>query len=317
MFGFIQIIACVAVPLPMLLFLDKTFLFIGGAGIILSVIGPLILQDNVKKAEKEVIESTERNLSVLNDILDGIETIFNFGQKHLFRKKFNRTTDLLAKNKHRSASLVALSFQSSNFILNLVSGVIIVVAAFMVYQGRLGIGDYVVSIGISPNLIGNVPFAIHYLQNFIIVEENLKYIYEIKETYKEIPPQSEEIGSVEEISFKKLSFRYPGKDEDILLNFSYNFNKKGITEISGESGSGKSTLFNLLFNYYKADKGGVLINGKKVEKNKNLNEIITIMRQDSIFFPGSLKDNITMFEYIFVISHQPLSLPVEERLRLA
>lgn len=298
MFRFIQIIACVLVTFPMLFKLEKIFVLAGILGVSFSVFIPALLQEKVKKAGEIVINSSEKNLALLNEILDGIETIFNFGQKKLFHRKFRNTTEKLAINKYKSEKNIAITFQLTELILNVFNAIIIILAAYFVYIGKLSIGDYVFSIGILNNLVMNVPYTSFYLQHFDLVEENLKYINRIIKELEIKKIRDKEISKVEKVEFRNVTFKYKEKEKNIIENFSHTFDKKGITEISGESGSGKSTLFNLLFNYYDPNNGEILINDEEVGEIKNLNDIITVMRQDSIFFSGTLKDNITMFQDI-------------------
>ena len=68
--------------------------------------------------------------------------------------------------------------------------------------------------------------------------------------------------------------------------------------LKGVSGSGKTTSVNLLLDYYRPSAGSVKINDIPVNEIKNLNQIITIMRQDAVLFEESLKNNITMYQEI-------------------
>lgn len=64
------------------------------------------------------------------------------------------------------------------------------------------------------------------------------------------------------IEFKNVSFTYPSrKDQIVLDNFSAVFEKGKTTAIVGASGSGKSTIIQLLERFYDPDQGSVLIDG--------------------------------------------------------
>jgi len=52
-----------------------------------------------------------------------------------------------------------------------------------------------------------------------------------------------------------------------LKNVSLRVNEKEILGILGENGAGKSTLMNILYGYYRADSGQILINGKPAALN--------------------------------------------------
>ncbi|NMA17161.1 MAG: ATP-binding cassette domain-containing protein, partial [Clostridiaceae bacterium] len=99
----------------------------------------------------------------------------------------------------------------------------------------------------------------------------------------------------ENIYFNRISFTYPDSDKPILEDFSLRIEKRGITQIQGESGRGKSTLLSLLCAYYPLNEGNIYLSDIALNRVGNLNDLVTIMRQDSIFFDGSLAENISMY----------------------
>lgn len=58
-----------------------------------------------------------------------------------------------------------------------------------------------------------------------------------------------------------------------LKNVNLFLNEKEILGVLGENGAGKSTLMNILYGYYRADSGQILINGKPVAFNAPLDAI--------------------------------------------
>ena len=57
------------------------------------------------------------------------------------------------------------------------------------------------------------------------------------------------------ITFKDVSFSWPGKKEHLLNNCSFSINKPGLWMIVGKNGSGKSTLLKLINGLLKPSKG--------------------------------------------------------------
>ena len=55
---------------------------------------------------------------------------------------------------------------------------------------------------------------------------------------------------------------------------------------------------NLLLGYFTPNSGNVKIDDVEVNQIANLNQLITIMRQDAILFEDSLRNNITMYQDI-------------------
>ena len=70
------------------------------------------------------------------------------------------------------------------------------------------------------------------------------------------------------LSLKDVSYRYPDaeKDEYVLKNINYEFEKGKTYAIKGKSGSGKTTLLSLISGLEKKYEGEILYNDKKLSK---------------------------------------------------
>ena len=64
------------------------------------------------------------------------------------------------------------------------------------------------------------------------------------------------------IKLKNISFRYKGKNKNVIENLSYEFKSGKSYALVGTSGAGKSTLIDLFLNLLSPSEGMVLINNK-------------------------------------------------------
>lgn len=64
--------------------------------------------------------------------------------------------------------------------------------------------------------------------------------------------------------FKNVSFRYPGSEEDVFSNISFQLKKGEKLALVGENGSGKTTLIKLLLRFYEPTGGAILLDGVDV-----------------------------------------------------
>lgn len=295
-YGFLQIVATSIPGLIFIYLIYPPLLLVSLVGMILSIIIPKLLEKKVVELEKKAIMAEEENLYLLNEFLNGIETIINFAKELLFIGRFKLSTKQYNEQRKKWFSTMAGGFHIAQLVLNVYSIVSLFIIATVVNDGILGIGNYIAVLGIMFNFTDNLPYTSHYLQGFKVAKENLKYINDTMAYQEEqIAKDSINIQRVEDIFFNNITFSYPGSDKKILKDFSLRISKRGITQIQGESGKGKSTLLSLLAGYYAPNKGEILLSGTGLPKIANLNELVTIMRQDSIFFDGSLADNLTMF----------------------
>ena len=101
---------------------------------------------------------------------------------------------------------------------------------------------------------------------------------------------NEETGSIE---LNDISFSYT-EDREVLHHISMNFPKGSFTGIVGESGSGKSTIAGLLTGRNVLQSGSLTIGGKSITgiKEESLFSHLTYIGSDSVFFKGTLRENL-------------------------
>ena len=64
----------------------------------------------------------------------------------------------------------------------------------------------------------------------------------------------------------------------------------------GESGSGKSTIFKIILGLYEPQAGDVTINGE-IPLDTSLRGLLAYVPQGNLVLSGSIKENITLFNY--------------------
>ncbi|SSD61172.1 related to Alpha-factor-transporting ATPase [Saccharomycodes ludwigii] len=99
------------------------------------------------------------------------------------------------------------------------------------------------------------------------------------------------------IEFKGVSFSYPSRKTDLVLNhINISFQKNCTTFIIGKSGSGKSTLGNLLLKLYDNYEGSIILDGinlAAIDKDWLFSNI-TYVEQKCTLFNDTIKNNILM-----------------------
>ena len=96
------------------------------------------------------------------------------------------------------------------------------------------------------------------------------------------------------VSFRNVSFRYPGSGEDELSDISFDIGKGQTLAIIGATGSGKTTLVSLIARFYDATSGEVLVDGVNVKDYTfdALYDRIGYVTQRAVLFAVTVKDNI-------------------------
>jgi ATP-binding cassette subfamily B protein len=99
------------------------------------------------------------------------------------------------------------------------------------------------------------------------------------------------------IEFKNLSFFYEDKNW-VLKNLNFQINKGERIALVGETGGGKTSIVSLLLKYYSPQDGDILIDGTSLAhiERHSLRSRIGFVPQDVILFPGSILENLRLFD---------------------
>jgi subfamily B ATP-binding cassette protein MsbA len=95
------------------------------------------------------------------------------------------------------------------------------------------------------------------------------------------------------ITFEKVHFGYE-EDQPVLRDVSFKIEPGQVVGIVGPTGSGKSTVLSLLNRFYDPSSGQIRIDGVDVADLKlaQLRSQIAFVLQDSVLFPGTIRENI-------------------------
>ncbi len=98
------------------------------------------------------------------------------------------------------------------------------------------------------------------------------------------------------VSFRGVSFTYPGSSSPVLSDISLEIRPGETFAIIGATGCGKTTLANLIPRFYDAAEGTVLVDGIDVRDYRldALRERISFVTQKNELFGTTIRDNISV-----------------------
>lgn len=169
--------------------------------------------------------------------------------------------------------------------------------SFLAIKGIIRVGDIVLFQTMFTSISNNVLAIINSVPQIYSGLESVNSISELMNVNDvEVSMGKPILSSVDgNVTFNKVSYRYPNTDQDVIKDFSLDVKKGECIAIVGASGSGKSTLINMIIGFLPPTKGELQVDGKSIEK-LNLSEYrhhISVVPQNSILFPGTIKENIT------------------------
>lgn len=256
---------------------------------------PKLVEKALKKAQVDFVSEFEGHLAKVTDWLSGFELIKNFSIVASIREKFEQSNATLMSKNLRKKEMGYLTRSLSALLSYLAHFIILVFAAYLVLKGDFSAGNFFVAVGMIDQLSYPIISVSYFIQDLISIRPVNKSIQEFIDTPSVRTATKEvKIKDFEGIEFERVSFGY--KDHEFIFkDLSMKFKKNKRYLLQGMSGSGKTTSMNLLLDYYKMSSGSVKINKFDVSEITNLNQLITVMRQDAILFHDSLRNNIAMY----------------------
>jgi len=99
-----------------------------------------------------------------------------------------------------------------------------------------------------------------------------------------------------EISFERVSFRYPGRDWAALNDISFRILPGRLTALVGSTGAGKSTIANLLLRFIEPGAGCISVDGRALNSipAEDWRKLVAWVPQNPYLFQESLAANLRL-----------------------
>ena len=101
------------------------------------------------------------------------------------------------------------------------------------------------------------------LSNMALYFQNLRDFFEYE---PKITSGGKQVGELETLEVKNVSFKYPHSEKYSLKNVNIKIEKGQTVALVGVNGAGKSTLVKLLLRFYDATEGEILYNGVNIKE---------------------------------------------------
>jgi ATP-binding cassette, subfamily B, heavy metal transporter len=294
---------------------DVLFSLVTAATIACYVFWTLVVTEWRIKYRRTMNDSDSDAHTKAIDSLINYETVKYFGNEEHEAARFGK-----AMRAYEAAAItakVSLSLLNTGQGAIIASGatIIMIMAGYGVTSGTMTVGDFVL---VNTYLL-QLYIPLSYLGSSY--REIKHSLIDMEQMFALLSEQAEVVDSPEapvleiegaEIEFKNVSFSY-NSNRPILNDISFKVPAGNTTAIVGSSGSGKSTVSRLLFRFYDANQGSVLIDGQDTRSvtQDSWRDAIGIVPQDTVLF------NDTIFYNICYGRPSATSEEVEEAAKLA
>lgn len=238
----------------------------------------------------------EINSEVENSI-GGIRLTKAFTNEEFELQKFTNVTYQYQDSFSTFYKQMGIFSSGTNWFIDIIFVVVLVVGGYFVYVDEINIGDYVMYYMFVTILIQPIRTLIMTIEQFQKGWSGYEKFYQIMQIEpKIISPENPKYldNTFGKIEFKDVTFQYETSRSDVLRNFNVTVNPGKKVALVGETGVGKSTISKLIPRFYDVNQGEVFVDDINVKDYDiySLRSNIGHVQQDVYIFYGTIKDNI-------------------------
>lgn len=291
---FMLVLFAVSAALSMLTSMKMALIVL--AGIPLIAAGAWIVYKVSGSLSQRQQTAIDRINAILRDNIYGIRVIRSLNNQQQEEKRFEKEN-----GEYRNVSTILFKLMSMTnpmffFLMNILTILLYYVAAGMIQNGMVQIGELIAFMEYLFNLMMSILMFCTIFTMFPKANVSAERIQEVLQLKSSIHPEQKgmEMEPVTSLEFDHVDFGYPEGKELILKDISFQAKAGQKIAIVGSTGSGKSSLGKLIPRFYDVTHGVIKINGCPIQEYslKSLRDGIGYISQKPHIFSGTIEENI-------------------------
>ncbi|MBR6242614.1 MAG: ABC transporter ATP-binding protein [Ruminococcus sp.] len=271
----------------------KIFLFVIISAVVLPFC-PILMEDQLFKADEELSNANEQYVSNLKGILSGVDVIKTFScSRNMLGRVYGSMDEQRKKSIHNDMLSIKLSSLSTT-VMNVIKFGIVILGGYYVSKGSMDVGSVTALFVLSSSFLNPIMSLCYQVGNIMGSKAVVQKINEVlgEDTGKK-QLTDKKLDSIDEIVLDNITYSYNEK-QTVLHDLSVKFEKNKKYLVIGESGAGKSTIIKLLLKMYTNYEGTITLNGINYESidDETVFRHFGYAQQRSIVFNGTLRENI-------------------------
>ena len=269
-------------------------IFIGIAAVVI-LMGTLMV---IAMPKFKVMQTlVDRVNLVSREILTGIPVIRAFGREEREEERFDEANKDLTKNTLFVNRVMTFAMPILMFIMYAISILIEWVAAHKIDAGVLQVGSMTAFITYTMLIIMSflmLSMMSVMLPRASVAADRIQEIIDTDVTVQDAAGAKKLETPRGVVKYDNVAFAYPGADENVLENITFEAKPGQTTAIIGSTGCGKSTLVQLLPRFYDVTEGSITIDGQDIRDltMESVRQNIGFVPQKGILFSGTIASNI-------------------------
>jgi ATP-binding cassette subfamily B multidrug efflux pump len=248
-----------------------------------------------------VFASMQKRIDAINRVLreqiSGIRVVRAFVREPYERDRFAVANRDVTKTALTVGRAIATMFPIVMMILNVSTVAVLWVGSKQIDAGNIEVGQMTAFIIYLMQILMSVMMAtmmVIMVPRAAVCAERIMEVLDTDSTV--VPPKNPvmQIATVGDIRLTGVTFTYPGAEDPVLSDLTFDIRPGTMTAVIGSTGSGKSTLVNLVPRLYDATGGTVEVDGVDVRTldPELLWNRIGLVPQKPYLFTGTVASNL-------------------------
>lgn len=231
------------------------------------------------------------------ETLEGVRVIRAFNQQEKEMARFDEANGDLAALTIRSGRVSALLMPVIQVIFGVTTAAVMGMGAWYVSTGEMDVGALVANSQYISMILAAIMMLALVILLFPMSYACARRIAEVLNAESSIQSGNHSASERPErasVVFDHVTFAYPGADEPVLKDISFESHAGEVTAIIGRTGCGKSSVLKLVPRLYDAMFGHIYVDGMDVKKYKleELRSLIGYVPQKNVLFSGDVASNL-------------------------
>jgi ABC-type bacteriocin/lantibiotic exporter with double-glycine peptidase domain len=233
-------------------------------------------------------------MNLYQSIFGYIDVMINNNKEWFFRQYQGNTIRL---KRIRAAQYVYNVLPTKVIEITMILGILCIIAYGLFFLPSRG--DLLVLLGVFGLAAYRTMPSINRMMVALMAIKSYQYTIDVIEQVNDLKPDQAKdlpLPFKHSIELKDLTYRYPGKKEDVLKSINLTIKKGESIGIVGRSGSGKTTLVNVMLGFLPPSGGQISIDKTKVtcDHLASLRGLVGYVQQEVFLIDGTLADNIAI-----------------------
>lgn len=262
----------------------------------------LFMQRPISKLNKNSSENTQSKYSFIFESVQGAQSV-KLGNAVPARMFLWRNIIAFVDGiGMKIQSLHMLSMNITQFFLQLVSVLVVILGVFQITEQNLSIGGLIAVTMLSSRAMVPIVGLSAMLVRLKEIGESVERIDEFISLPTEHTDTAQAgLGKINgKIEFKDVTYKFQNTKTPSLQNISFSINPGEKVGIIGHTGAGKSTLLKLLIGLYRPTNGSIYLDDHDITTVHpvEIRQNIGVMPQEPFLFDATIKENIELFRPI-------------------